>query len=113
MGSRSPLTFGPDELRVLSSEQYAHPDRRVQRRMEVLWLISQGETQDGRPNWVASRKPRSSGMSRSNGPRGGRVASVLMGQAGQRFGGAPALVGGVVSDACHTPWPKRVSASRR
>lgn len=46
MGSRSPLTFGPDDLRVLSSERYAHPDPRVQRRMEVLWLISQGETQE-------------------------------------------------------------------
>lgn len=45
MGSRSPLTFGPDDLRVLSSERYAHPDPRVQRRMEVVWLISQGETQ--------------------------------------------------------------------
>lgn len=45
MGSRSPLTFSPDDLRVLSSERYAHPDPRVQRRMEVVWLISQGETQ--------------------------------------------------------------------
>ena len=45
MGSRSPLTFNPDDLRVLSDERYSHPDPRVQRRMEVLWLISQGETQ--------------------------------------------------------------------
>jgi transposase len=45
MASRSPLTFSPDDLRVLSSERYAHPDPRVQRRMEVLWLIGQGETQ--------------------------------------------------------------------
>ena len=45
MGSRSPLTFSSDDLRVLSDERYSHPDPRVQRRMEVLWLISQGETQ--------------------------------------------------------------------
>ena len=46
MGSRSPLTFTPDDRRVLSDERYSHPDPRVQRRMEVLWLISQGETQE-------------------------------------------------------------------
>jgi hypothetical protein len=40
MGSRSPLTFSSDDLRVLSDERYSHPDPRVQRRMEVLWLIS-------------------------------------------------------------------------
>lgn len=45
MGSQSALTFSPDDLRVLSSERYTHPDPRVQRRMEVLWLISRGETQ--------------------------------------------------------------------
>ena len=45
MAARSPLTFTPDDLRVLSDERYAHPDPRVQRRMEVVWLISQGETQ--------------------------------------------------------------------
>ncbi len=45
MGSRSPLTFSSDDVRVLSDERYAHPAPRVQRRMEVLWLISQGETQ--------------------------------------------------------------------
>lgn len=45
MGSRSPLTFRTDDVQVLSSERFAHPDPRVQRRMEVLWLISQGETQ--------------------------------------------------------------------
>ncbi len=45
MASRSPLTFRPDDLRVLACERYTHPDPRVQRRMEVLWLIGQGETQ--------------------------------------------------------------------
>lgn len=45
MGSRSPLTFRTEDLQVLSSDRFAHPDPRVQRRMEVLWLISQGETQ--------------------------------------------------------------------
>ena len=45
MASRLPLTFSPDDVRVLSEERYSHPDPRVQRRMEVLWLLSQGETQ--------------------------------------------------------------------
>ncbi len=45
MATRSPLTFSPEDRRVLSSERYTHPDPRVQRRMEVVWLISQGETQ--------------------------------------------------------------------
>ena len=45
MGSRSPLTFSPDDARVLSDERYSHPDPRVQRQMEVLWLIGQGEGQ--------------------------------------------------------------------
>ncbi len=45
MAGRSKLTFSDDDLRVLSAERYAHPDPRVQQRLEVLWLISQGETQ--------------------------------------------------------------------
>ena len=39
------LTFTPADLADLGAERYAHPDPRVQQRMEVLWLISQGETQ--------------------------------------------------------------------
>lgn len=45
MASRSPLQFSEDDLRLLAADRYEHPDPRVQRRMEVLWLISQGETQ--------------------------------------------------------------------
>lgn len=45
MAFRSPLTVREDDLLVLASERYLHPDPRVQRRMEVLWLIGQGETQ--------------------------------------------------------------------
>jgi transposase len=45
MAARIPLTFREDDLCVLASERYSHPDPRVQRRMEVLWLIGQGETQ--------------------------------------------------------------------
>lgn len=45
MAARSPLTFSQDDLRVLAAERYSHPDPRVQRRMEVLWLIGQGELQ--------------------------------------------------------------------
>lgn len=45
MASRSPLVFSDDDRRTLAAERYQHPDPRVQQRMEVLWLLSQGETQ--------------------------------------------------------------------
>lgn len=45
MGARTPLTFRTEDRDALSRDRYAHPDPRVQCRMEVLWLISQGETQ--------------------------------------------------------------------
>lgn len=45
MPRRTTLTFTTDDLRALATERYEHPDPRVQQRMEVLWLISQGETQ--------------------------------------------------------------------
>jgi transposase len=45
MATRSPLVFSDDDRHTLATERYQHPDPRVQQRMEVLWLISQGETQ--------------------------------------------------------------------
>jgi transposase len=42
MAKRIPLTFTDKDLDTLSRERFEHPDPRVQRRMEVLWLISQG-----------------------------------------------------------------------
>jgi transposase len=45
MATRSALAFSDDDRRTLVAERYQHPDARVQRRMEVLWLLSQGETQ--------------------------------------------------------------------
>jgi len=42
---RLPLTFSDDDRSTLATERYQHPDPRVQQRMEVLWLLSQGETQ--------------------------------------------------------------------
>jgi len=45
MATRSPLVFSDDDCRTLATERYQHPDPRVQQRMEVLWLLSQGETQ--------------------------------------------------------------------
>ena len=45
MANRSKLVFSEDDLHSLSAERYSHPDPRVQQRLEVLWLISQGETQ--------------------------------------------------------------------
>lgn len=38
------LTFTIADLAALGTERSEHPDPRVQQRMEVLWLISQGET---------------------------------------------------------------------
>lgn len=45
MATRSPLVFSDDDRCTLATERYQHPDPRVQQRMEVLWLLSQGETQ--------------------------------------------------------------------
>jgi transposase len=36
------LTFTPDQIAALGFERYHHPHPRVQRRMEALWLKSQG-----------------------------------------------------------------------
>jgi transposase len=36
------LTFSEADQQVLLKERYEHPHPRVQQRMEVLWLISQG-----------------------------------------------------------------------
>ncbi len=44
MAKRQPLTFSQEDLRILAQERYEHPDPRVQKRMEVLWLISQEVT---------------------------------------------------------------------
>jgi transposase len=38
------LTFSEDERQQLQTERYEHPHPRVQQRMEVLWLISCGES---------------------------------------------------------------------
>lgn len=42
MAPRIRLTFSEDDQQALSQERYQHPEPHVQRRMEVLWLISQG-----------------------------------------------------------------------
>jgi transposase len=44
MAKRVPLTFTDEDRQTLCTERYEHPDPRVQQRMEVLWLISQGLT---------------------------------------------------------------------
>ena len=38
------LTFSEEEQQALHKERFEHPHPRVQQRMEVLWLISQGLT---------------------------------------------------------------------
>ena len=44
MATRQRLSFSQQDLQVLAQERYEHPDPRVQKRMEVLWLISQEVT---------------------------------------------------------------------
>jgi len=38
------VTFTEDDLRAIAHERYSHPDPRVQRKLEVLWLKHHGET---------------------------------------------------------------------
>jgi transposase len=41
MAKRQPLSFSQEDLQMLARERYEHPEPRVQKRLEVLWLISQ------------------------------------------------------------------------
>jgi transposase len=38
--------FTQEELRTIAHERYHHPNPRVQKRMEILWLKSKGETHE-------------------------------------------------------------------
>jgi len=38
------IEFTPEEIEALEYERYHHPDPKVQKRMEVLYLKSQGLT---------------------------------------------------------------------
>jgi betaine-aldehyde dehydrogenase len=40
------ITFSADERRALAHDRYHHPDPRVQRKMEVIWLKSHGLNHD-------------------------------------------------------------------
>jgi transposase len=42
MAKHSPLIISEEDQRELQRDRYEHPHRIVQRRMEVIWLISQG-----------------------------------------------------------------------
>jgi transposase len=41
MAKRQPLSFSHEDLTTIARERYEHPEPRVQKRLEVLWLISQ------------------------------------------------------------------------
>lgn len=68
------LSFSEEAQQVLDKERFEHIDPRVQRRMEVLWLISQG-------------------MSYAQAARLGRVSEATVDRyvAVYRQGGLPAL----------------------
>ena len=40
------FVFTEEERQVIARERYYHPNPRVQRRMEILWLKSHGETHE-------------------------------------------------------------------
>ena len=61
MARRTPLTFTAEDLQALACERYEHPHPHVQRRMEVLWLISQGVGHE--------QAARLAGVSRATGAR--------------------------------------------
>jgi transposase len=46
MSARTTLDFSAEVLATLSTERFEHPVPLVQRRMEVLWLIGNGQTQE-------------------------------------------------------------------
>jgi transposase len=85
MAKRQRLSFSQEDLQILAKERYEHPDPRVQKRMEVLWLISQKVTRGA--------AARLAGASRATAQRYVRIF---------RDGGVPALR--------HFDWCKPVSA---
>jgi hypothetical protein len=40
------ITFSQADIRALAHDRFAHPDPRVQRSMEILWLKHHGLTHD-------------------------------------------------------------------
>src|SRR5712691_8979429 len=44
MAQRQSLAFTDEDREQLAFQRYHHPHPRVQQRMEVLWLLSQGES---------------------------------------------------------------------
>lgn len=84
MAQRQRLAFSQEDLQLLARERYEHPDARVQKRMEVLWLISQGVTH--------GEAARLAGASRATAERYVRI---------YRLGGVEALR--------HFDWVKPVS----
>jgi transposase len=52
MTRRTRLTFSEQAQQALDQERFEHPHPRVQRRMEVLWLISQGVTYAEAARWA-------------------------------------------------------------
>jgi transposase len=46
------LTFSEEQQQALHKQRFEHPDPRVQRRLEVLWLISQGLTYAEAARWA-------------------------------------------------------------
>jgi transposase len=44
MAKRQRLSFSQEDLQMLAQQRYEHPEPRVQKRLEVLWLISQEVT---------------------------------------------------------------------
>lgn len=46
MAKRERLEFTDEQREQFGQQRYYHPHPRVQQRMEVLWLLSQGETHD-------------------------------------------------------------------
>jgi hypothetical protein len=63
------FTFGPDVLAEIRHDRYHHPHPRVQRKMEVLWLKSQG---------LAFASPRQAGNSSSPSCRGCTTIRTVM-----------------------------------
>ena len=51
------LTFTDEQRQALRTERFEHPHPRVQLRMEVLWLISLGETYSNAARLVFLTRP--------------------------------------------------------
>ena len=94
------ITFTADDRNALAHDRYHHPDPRVQRKMEVLWLKSHGLTHDQIAAYAdVSRRTVQRYLDQYYEGGLPHLRRCRWHRPPQRPGQAPGLAGGVLSEA--------------